>query len=89
RLGDVARRLAVSERTLHRRLAAEATTFAALVDDARRERALLLVDDASLTSGELAFLLGYSEPSALIRAFKRWTGDTPCGYRARRAAAGA
>lgn len=82
RLADVARRLAVSERTLHRRLDAEATGFASLVDEARRERALLLVEDPALSASELAFLLGYSEPAAFFRAFKRWTGKTPGAYRA-------
>jgi AraC-like DNA-binding protein len=84
RLADIARRLAVSERTLHRRLEAEGTNVAELVDEARRERALLLSDDATLSIGELAFLLGYSEPAAFIRAFKRWTGETPTSYRATR-----
>ena len=83
RLGELARRLGVSDRTLHRRLDAEHTGFAALLDEARRERALLLVEDRTLAVGELAFLLGYSEPAAFIRAFRRWTGDTPTGYRAR------
>lgn len=83
RLADIAKRLGASERTLHRRLDAEDTKFATLLDDARRERALLLLDDRSLTVGELAFLLGYSEPAAFIRAFKRWTGETPTTYRDR------
>jgi AraC-like DNA-binding protein len=83
-LRAVARRLAVSERTLHRRLAGEGTGFASLLDAARRERALVLVDDSSLSAAELASLLGYTEPSAFFRAFRRWTGETPRGYRASR-----
>lgn len=83
RLADVARRLAVSERTLHRRLDAEGTGFAALVDEARRERALLLAEDRALSAGELAALLGYSEPAAFSRAFKRWTGVSLSEHRAR------
>jgi AraC-like DNA-binding protein len=86
RLADLARRLAVSERTLHRRLESEGTGFAALVDAERRERALLLVDDPSLSAGEIAFLLGYSEPAVFFRAFKRWTGETPSSHRAKRRA---
>ena len=82
RLADVAKRLGVSERTLHRRLEAEATKFASLLDDARRERALVLIEDPALSSSELAFLLGYSEPAAFFRAFKRWTGGTPKSHRA-------
>jgi AraC-like DNA-binding protein len=42
---------------------------------------LLLVEDRALTVSELAFLLGYSEPAAFIRAFKRWTGGTVTRYR--------
>lgn len=82
RLADVARRLAVSERTLHRRLADEGTRFAALVDTARHERATLLLDDPHLSSSEVAFLLGYAEPAAFFRAFRRWTGATPQRWRA-------
>lgn len=83
RVADIARRLAVSERTLNRRLEAEGTRFATLLDESRRERALLLIEDPALSTGELAFLLGYSEPSAFFRAFKRWTGMTPGAYRSR------
>jgi AraC-like DNA-binding protein len=82
RLGDVARRLAVSERTLHRRLADEGVRFAALVDGARLERATLLLEDARLSGSEVAFLLGYAEPAAFFRAFRRWTGETPQRWRA-------
>jgi len=81
RLGAVARRLAVSERTLHRRLAEESTGFATLVDAARQERALRLLEDRALSASEIGLLLGYSEPTAFHRAFRRWTGTTPQAYR--------
>ena len=68
---------------MHRRLREEATGFAALVDEARRERALLLLDDARLSASEISFLLGYAEPAAFFRAFRRWTGETPQSRRAR------
>lgn len=83
RLAAVARRLAVSERTLHRRLLDEQTNFAGLVDEARHARALQLLADRSLSASEVAFLLGYAEPAAFFRAFKRWTGETPQGWRKR------
>jgi AraC-like DNA-binding protein len=89
RLGVVAARMAVSERTLHRRLSEEGTRFALLVDDARRERALLLLEDRSLSCSEIAFLLGYSDPAAFFRAFKRWTGVPPQEYRERPTTPGA
>lgn len=81
RLAQVAQRLGVSERTLHRRLDEEGTGFAALVDEARRARALLLLEDRALSASEIAFLLGYTEPAPFFRAFKRWTGATPAAYR--------
>lgn len=81
RLLTVAKQLAVSERTLHRRLADEGTGFAELVEDARRERARILLEDRSLSASEVAFLLGYAEPGAFFRAFKRWTGQTPESWR--------
>jgi AraC-like DNA-binding protein len=82
--GPVAKRLALSARTMQRRLAAEGTTFAAIVEDVRRERAELLLADATLTASEVAFLLGFSEPAAFFRAFRRWTGETPQRWRAAR-----
>lgn len=81
RLAAIARRLAMSERTLHRRLAGEGTSFAAIVDEARRERAMLLLEDRRLSSSEVAFLLGFAEPATFIRAFRRWTGETPHEWR--------
>ncbi len=84
RLANVAQRLAVSERTLHRRLAEEDANFASILDALRHERAELLLEDQRLSSSEVAFLLGYVEPAAFFRAFKRWTGETPQAWRAAR-----
>lgn len=78
---DIARRVGMSVRTLQRRLADEGTTFAALVDDARRELALGHLAAAQPTISEVAFLLGFSEASAFHRAFRRWTGQSPSEYR--------
>ncbi len=80
----IARRLAISQRTMQRRLAREDTTFAAIVEAVRRERAELLLSDATLTASEVGFLLGFSEPAAFFRAFRRWTGQTPQRWRATR-----
>jgi AraC-like DNA-binding protein len=81
----VARRLGTSPRTLHRRLEAEGTSFAAIVDSVRatRARARLLEPGASI--GAIAYELGFSEPAAFTRAFRRWTGATPDDYRRARA----
>jgi len=74
---DVASRLAVSERTLQRRLREEGASFAALEDAVRRERAFQFLRDGQLAQFEIAFLLGFNDPSAFTRAFKRWSGETP------------
>lgn len=73
----VARALGLSERTLRRRLRAESDGFRALVDDVKRQRALILVQDGRWNVGEVAARCGFSDGAALTRAFKRWTGDAP------------
>lgn len=77
----IARELALSPRTLQRRLSEEGTAFAKLLDDARRELALAYVADLDLPLSRAAFLLGYSGSSAFNRAFRRWAGQTPAQYR--------
>ena len=80
-IGAIARQLAISPRTLQRRLAAEGASYQQLVDLVRREVAERLLSDASLAIGEVGYLLGFSEPSAFHRAFKRWHDVTPQQYR--------
>lgn len=82
-LPAIARRLAVSERTLRRRLAEEQTSFRALLDETRGELARGYVTDPRIPLTEVAFLLGFSDPSAFHRAFRRWTGATPAEFRRR------
>jgi AraC-like DNA-binding protein len=77
----VARALAVSGRTLSRRLADEGTSFRGILDDVRREFACALLQDRSLSVGDIAFFLQYSEPAAFHRAFRRWTGQAPGDFR--------
>jgi AraC-like DNA-binding protein len=78
---QVARRLAVSLRTLHRRLAEEGTSHGDLVDDVRREQAMLHLASNRFSIGEIAFLLGFAHPNGFHKAFKRWTRMTPAQYR--------
>jgi AraC-like DNA-binding protein len=78
---SVAKELAVSRRTLSRRLAAENTSFRRLLDEVRAEFALALLQDRRLSVGDIAFFLQYSEPAAFHRSFRRWTGRTPRDYR--------
>lgn len=73
----VARRLAVSSRTLQRRLREEGTTFKAVVGSTREMLAKNYLRQANLSATEIAFLLGFDEPTSFFRAFQRWTGTTP------------
>jgi AraC-like DNA-binding protein len=70
-LADVAAALRVSPRTLQRRLRQEHTSFERLVDDARRAHALSL-EALGTPAKEIAFRLGFQDPSALARARRRW-----------------
>ncbi|MBF5041572.1 MULTISPECIES: AraC family transcriptional regulator [Myxococcaceae] len=80
-VAEVARALRMSPRTLQRRLADEGTSFQALVDAVREEQARLYVKESERALDEVAWLLGYSEKSTFLRAFRRWTGTTPGQYR--------
>ena len=86
-LGEIARRLGLSERTLQRRLGEEDLTFHALIDEARRDLAEGLLVNSDYALAEIAFLTGFSEQSAFTRAFKRWCGTTPAAHRKGRRAA--
>lgn len=80
-LEHVAQRLAMSPRTLQRRLAELDLSFQHLLDRTRAELARGYLLEGNLTLSEIALLLGYSEQSAFNRAFKRWTGQTPRAVR--------
>jgi len=78
---QVAKRLGVPPRSLQRRLKDEGTSFQVVRDATRKELAQRYLD-ARMSIAEISFLLGFSEPSAFFRAFKRWTGRTPAEARA-------
>ena len=78
---EVASRLAMSERTLHRRLADHDQTFQQVVDEVRLDIARSLLADGGPPLGEVAFFTGFAGQSAFTRAFRRWTGSTPPAYR--------
>jgi AraC-like DNA-binding protein len=80
----VAAELAMSSRTLQRRLQDEGTTFRALVDEVRMARARELLADGT-TAAAVATRLGFSDPTAFRRAFKRTTGETPRTFTVRTA----
>lgn len=76
-IGEVARDLGLSARTFTRRLAAKGLRFSDVVDSVRRDLARHYLGDPRLSIQQIAFLLGYSEPSAFAHAFRRWTGTSP------------
>lgn len=80
-LEDAAASLRMSPRSLQRRLTSEGTSFEGALQEVRRGLAFRYLEDPSMSLGEVAFLLGYSEPSAFHRAFTRWAGTTPGKWR--------
>lgn len=78
---QVAKRLGVSRRTLTRRLASEGTSFSDVLDGVRKKAAVHYLTTTTHTAEDIAFLLGFSESSAFVRAFKRWQGVSPMAYR--------
>jgi AraC-like DNA-binding protein len=78
---SVAAHFEISVSTLQRRLKQEGTTFTLLVDQVRREIALHAMTSSDAHVKELSERLGFSEPSAFYRAFRRWTGRTTRRYR--------
>lgn len=82
----LAERLHMSARSLQRRLRDAGTSFQELLDLLRRDLAMRYLEQ-NLTLAEVAFLVGFTEPSNFHRAFKRWTGMTPAEARRRGSAA--
>jgi AraC-like DNA-binding protein len=80
-ISAAARALGMSTRTLQRRLRERGIVYARLVDDVRHRLSGKYLANASLSLGEIAYLLGYSESSAFNRAYRRWTGRTPSADR--------
>ncbi|MEP3299592.1 MAG: AraC family transcriptional regulator ligand-binding domain-containing protein [Pseudoruegeria sp.] len=84
RVVDAAQTLAMSERTLARRLADEGTTYRAVVDETRATMAAALLDDPSVSVTEVSYLLGFSDPGSFSTAYRRWNGHPPADGRQRR-----
>lgn len=73
----VAERLAISKRTLQRRLEEEGANFRALINSTRESLARHYLGKTDMSGGEIAFLLGFEDPNSFYRAFHEWTGQTP------------
>lgn len=77
----VAGRLAMSRRTLQRRLEEEGKSFRSLLNGTREKLARHYLESTSMPAGEIAFLLGFDDPNSFYRAFHEWTGQTPDSVR--------
>ncbi len=76
----VAGQLGMSNRTLRRRLHDEGAPFKQILDDVRTELARHYLAKEKRTIDEVAYLVGFSDPSAFTKAFRRWTGQTPASF---------
>jgi AraC-like DNA-binding protein len=81
RIESVARCMATSVRSLQRRLASSGSTYQQVLDSIRRDAAGKYLANRTLSISEVGYLLGYSEPAAFHRAFRRWHGSTPQEFR--------
>lgn len=73
----ISRKLAVSARTLQRRLQDEGTSFQQTLDSLRESLAYHYLRNTTLSSAEISFLLGFDDSNSFARAFQSWTGKTP------------
>jgi AraC-like DNA-binding protein len=80
-LATVASELAMSERSVQRSLSEESTSYREIVDEVRKNLALSHLSKPGRSAADVAFLLGFSEPSAFTRAFRRWTGSSPSQFK--------
>ncbi|THH38106.1 AraC family transcriptional regulator [Aliishimia ponticola] len=80
-MDTVARDLGMSRQTLYRRLKEEGVTFAEIHDSLRARMARDYLTARKVSVNETAYLLGFSEASSFVRAFKRWTGQNPTAFR--------
>lgn len=82
RIDRVASAMGCSRQTLYRRLKGEGLTFEQVLDELRHRIAIKLMRDGKLAVKDVAYRLGFSDPAAFSRAFKRWTGQSPALFKA-------
>jgi AraC-like DNA-binding protein len=80
-LETIARELNAAPATLRRKLKAEGQSFQSIKDDLRRDLAITYLSSTAMSVDAIARQLGFHEPSAFHRAFRKWTGSTPGAYR--------
>lgn len=78
---DLAAQMHMSASTLRHRLQGEGQSYAGIKDEIRRDRAIEMLVGGEASVGEIAAQLGYSEPSAFHRAFRKWTTKSPASFR--------
>ncbi|MBI3677349.1 MAG: AraC family transcriptional regulator [Proteobacteria bacterium] len=78
----VATKMGLSRQTIYRNLKAEGTSFEKVLDELRHKMSLNYLSNKKVSVNETAYLVGFSEPAAFSRAFKRWTGKSPREMRA-------
>jgi len=81
-LSHIAMTLGVGIRNIQKKLKEEGKSFQQLLDEARKELAIKHLKQPYSSTTDIAYLLGYSEPSVFYRSFKKWTGQTPSAFRA-------
>jgi AraC-like DNA-binding protein len=81
-MDEIAAELGQSRQTLFRRLKAEGVTFEKVLDELRQRMAMDYLSARKVSVNETAYLVGFSDPAAFSRAFKRWTGVSPSAMRA-------
>jgi len=79
-ISKVAEKFAVNRNTLHRRLRKEGVTFAEILDDLRHRMAIDYLCARKVSVNQTAYLVGFTDPSSFIRAFRRWRNMTPTQY---------
>ena len=77
----VANALGMSVRSLRRRLTEEGVSYKTILEESLVTVAQRMLGDTRRTIQETAHAMGFSDPTAFHRAFKRWTGMTPTQYR--------
>ena len=82
---SVAAELAISERSLQRKLTDEGVTFQGLLSETRHQLALEYLRDTRLAIMEVAYMLGYEDQNSFFRAFRQWEEATPADWRTRNA----
>ncbi|MEC5386637.1 AraC family transcriptional regulator [Uliginosibacterium sp. H3] len=83
---ELAERVHLSERSLHRKLAERGTTVQKLLDQVRKDIAVHFLAEPKFSVTEIAFLCGFANSSSFARAFLRWTGSSPTAWRENRPA---